>query len=93
MTVCKEFMEDDNCYTHKCELDEKKYQLVFYNMGDESCGIIATEDEIAEIMAVDTVMVGSMQFIGSDADAWSDEEFRTRVCDKAIAIYNKNNVQ
>jgi len=63
---------------------EKSYQFMFHLNG-ESCAGLYTEDEIAMLMT-HTDVSNSFCFIGSDTDVWQDEEFRHRVCDKALVL-------
>lgn len=79
--ICKNF--EDNAYKHHHEGSEKTYQLLFYNRSEESCAASVTEDELALLMVEPTV-TETMRFIGPSADVWEDEEFRNRVCDKAL---------
>ena len=63
---------------------EKSYQKMYY-LNDEACAGIYTEDELAMLMTHSDV-ANSFRFIGNDADVWQDDEFRHRVCDKALVL-------
>jgi hypothetical protein len=93
--ICENFKEDDNCYTHKCETKtEPTYGVMFNNDvgAGETCAVIVTEDELALLLTNSTV-ASTFTFIGEHADAWEDDEFRNRVCDKALEFIEeqKNN--
>ena len=65
----------------------RKYQVIYY-LGDETCAGQYTEDELAKLMT-NAQVTNSLTFIGQDADMWEDAEFRTRLCEKALALLPK----
>lgn len=90
--ICNSFLNDDKRYVHRHEGTEKTYQCMFWNnVGTgERCAVVVTEDELSHLIT-EPVVIDSLTFIGSDADAWNDDELRERVCDKALKIIDENN--
>ncbi len=62
----------------------KTYQVLYF-LNDETCSGCLTEDEISQLITNPQVMQ-SLTFIGTDANAFEDDVFRMRVCDKALDI-------
>lgn len=89
--ICEDFNE--NAFTHRCEVtDEPTYQMLFYSDFDESCGVQVTEDELVELFTVPSVL-NSFHFIGPSVYVWENDEFRIRVCDKALALLEKKKLE
>jgi len=86
--VCEGFMQDDET-SHRGE-DENHTNQVFYELGEERCAAILTDEEFSRILVHDQV-ANSFCPIGPTAKRWEDdEEFRKKICDRALELIEEN---
>ena len=81
--VCEGFMEDSA--SHRGE-DSNHTNQVFYELGEERCASILTDEEFSRILVNDQV-ADSFAPIGETAKRWQeDEKFRQGICDRALEL-------
>ena len=74
--ICSTFQEDPHSHSkHEHITDEKLYQIMYYNAYDETCANKLSLDELAFLMATDSIMADTFCFIGSDSNVLQDDEF------------------
>lgn len=82
--VCEGFMQDDET-SHRGE-DENHTNQVFYELGEERCAAVLTDEEFSMILVNDQV-ADSFSPIGETAKRWAeDDTFREKICDRALEL-------
>ena len=86
--VCEGFMQDDET-SHRGE-DENHTNQVFYELGEERCAAILTNEEFSQLLVNDQV-ANSFQPIGETAKKWEEDEvYRQGICDRALELIKEN---
>lgn len=82
--ICDGFMQDDET-SHRGD-DANHTNQVFYELGEERCAAILTDEEFSMILVHDQI-ANSFCPIGKTAERWeNDEEYRQGICDRALEL-------